>query len=122
MLSVSRVKEYSYIRFPVTHPEHSVKINLVIYMMANTIGKNIKNLRRLNAVKQDVLASSLHLSRQTLSSYERGITLPNIYILIRIADYFNVTLDELTGRTELKISESEYANQSKCKFVQRKKP
>lgn len=70
-------------------------------MMSNTIGKNIKKLRRQNAVKQDVLASSLHLRRQTVSSYERGITLPNIFILIRIADYFDVTLDELTGRTEL---------------------
>ena len=72
-------------------------------MMSNTIGKNIKKLRRQNAVKQDVLASSLHLRRQTVSSYERGVTLPNIFILIRIADYFDVTLDELTGRTELAV-------------------
>ena len=76
-------------------------------MMSNTIGKNIKKLRRQNAVKQDVLASSLHLRRQTVSSYERGVTLPNIFILIRIADFFNVTLDELTGRTELAIQKEE---------------
>ena len=78
-------------------------------MMSNTIGKNIKKLRRQNAIKQDVLASSLHLRRQTVSSYERGITLPNIFILIRIADYFDVPLDELTGRTEL-------SNQTKDKM------
>ena len=76
-------------------------------MMSNTIGKNIKKLRRQNAVKQDVLASSLHLRRQTVSSYERGVTLPNIFILIRIADYFDVTLDELTGRTELAVQKEE---------------
>ena len=76
-------------------------------MMSNTIGKNIKKLRRQNAVKQDVLASSLHLRRQTVSSYERGVTLPNIFILIRIADYFDVTLDELTGRTELAVLDGE---------------
>ncbi len=75
--------------------------------MSNTIGKNIKKLRRQNAVKQDVLASSLHLRRQTVSSYERGVTLPNIFILIRIADYFDVTLDELTGRTELAVQKEE---------------
>ena len=76
-------------------------------MMSNTIGKNIKKLRRQNAVKQDVLASSLHMRRQTISSYERGITLPSIFTLIRIADIFNVTLDELTGRTELAIQKKE---------------
>ena len=76
-------------------------------MMSNTIGKNIKKLRRQNAVKQDVLASSLHLRRQTVSSYERGVTLPNIFILIRISDYFDVTLDELTGRTELAVQKEE---------------
>ena len=75
--------------------------------MSNTIGENIKKLRRQNAVKQDVLASSLHLRRQTVSSYERGVTLPNIFILIRIADYFDVTLDELTGRTELAVQKEE---------------
>lgn len=76
-------------------------------MISNTIGKNIKKLRRQNAVKQDVLASSLHMRRQTISSYERGITLPSIFTLIRIADFFNVTLDELTGRTELAIQKKE---------------
>ena len=76
-------------------------------MMSNTIGKNIKKLRRQNAVKQDVLASSLHMRRQTISSYERGMTLPSIFTLIRIADFFNVTLDELTGRTELAIQKKE---------------
>ena len=76
-------------------------------MMSNTIGKNIKKLRRQNAVKQDVLASSLHMRRQTISSYERGITLPSIFTLIRIADFFNVTLDEITGRTELAIQKKE---------------
>ena len=76
-------------------------------MMSNTIGKNIKKLRRQNAVKQDVLASSLHMRRQTISSYERGITLPSIFTLIRIADFFIVTLDELTGRTELAIQKKE---------------
>ena len=76
-------------------------------MMCNTIGNNIKKLRRQKDVKQDVLATSLHLRRQTVSSYERGITLPNIFTLVRIADYFDVSLDELTGRKELIIHEKD---------------
>lgn len=68
----------------------------------NTIGENIRNLRIKNELKQNTLASELHMRRQTISAYERGITLPNIYILMDIADYFDITLDELTGRVPKK--------------------
>lgn len=64
----------------------------------NIIGRNIRNLRIKNEVKQNTLARELNMRRQTISAYERGITLPDIYSLIDIADYFNVTLDELAGR------------------------
>jgi len=64
----------------------------------NRIGENIRNLRREREVKQITLALELQIGRQSVSAYERGVTLPDIYLLIRIADYFDVTLDELTGR------------------------
>ena len=64
----------------------------------NIIGENIRNLRIQKEMKQTVLALELHIGRQSVSAYERGVTLPDIYLLIRIADYFDVTLDELTGR------------------------
>lgn len=65
----------------------------------NVIGENIRNLRRQRAMKQTVLAAELNMRRQTLSAYERGVTLPDIYSLIRIADYFGISLDALAGRT-----------------------
>ena len=105
MLSIFKVRAYSFIECVITYFQKGDTIEWVIQMMSNTIGKNIKTLRRKNEVKQDVLASSLHLRRQTVSSYERGITLPSIFTLIRIADFFDVTLDELTGREELRIPE-----------------
>ena len=52
-----------------------------------------------NDVEQNALADSLHIRRQTISAYERGVTLPDIDSLMDIADYFDITLDELTGRT-----------------------
>lgn len=64
----------------------------------NLIGENIRALRTGLDMKQDTLASELNIKRQSLSAYERGITLPDIYVLMRIADYFGITLDELTGR------------------------
>ena len=64
----------------------------------NTIGENIRNLRMQKEMKQTALALELNIGRQSISAYERGVTLPGIYSLIRIADYFDVTLDVLTGR------------------------
>ncbi|HIX49185.1 MAG TPA: helix-turn-helix domain-containing protein [Candidatus Mediterraneibacter caccavium] len=71
--------------------------------MKNVIGENIKRLRKQQEIKQAVLASKLNIGRQTLSAYERGVTLPDVLALIEIADYFGVSLDELTGRSELII-------------------
>lgn len=64
----------------------------------NIIGKNIRTLRIEKEMKQNTLADELNISRQTISAYERGISLPDIYSLMRIADYFGISLDELTGR------------------------
>ena len=71
--------------------------------MKNVIGENIKRLRKQQEIKQAVLAAKLNIGRQTLSAYERGVTLPDVLALIEIADYFEVSLDELTGRSELII-------------------
>ena len=71
--------------------------------MKNVIGENIKRLRKQQEIKQAVLASKLNIGRQTLSAYARGVTLPDVLALIEIADYFGVSLDELTGRSELII-------------------
>lgn len=68
----------------------------------NIIGENIRNLRMEKEIKQTTLALELNIGRQSVSAYERGVTLPDIYQLIRIADYFDVTLDELTGRRKLR--------------------
>ena len=67
----------------------------------NTIGENIRNLRMQKEMKQTALALELNIGRQSISAYERGVTLPDIYSLIRIAVYVNLSLDELTGRERL---------------------
>ena len=76
-------------------------------IMGNTLGDNIKRLRKQRHINQSILASDLNIGRQTISAYECGITLPYIFVLIRIADYFGVTLDELTGRKALIIEGEE---------------
>ena len=66
--------------------------------MKNIIGKNIKALRKQYQITQSELAKAMFGSKSPISNWENGYALPDIYTLIKIADYFDVSLDELVGR------------------------
>lgn len=70
-------------------------------MSENIIGRNICIRRRRSNLTQQQLAEKLFLKRQTLSNYEIGRRTPDIYELIKIADFFDITLDELVGRKRI---------------------
>lgn len=64
--------------------------------------KRIKELREDNDVKQITIANYLKLKQQNYSRYEKGdITFP-IQLLIKLADYYNTTIDYLVERTDKK--------------------
>lgn len=64
------------------------------------IGTRIRILRENADLTQLVLAKNLKISNSTLSMYERGERIPSDDIKIAIADYFNVSIDYLLGRTD----------------------
>lgn len=59
----------------------------------------IKELRQARKITQVKLAMDLNFSQHTISRYETGEREPGIDELIRIADYFRVSVDYLIGRT-----------------------
>lgn len=59
------------------------------------ITKNLNYLRKKRKISQQVLADAMQLPRTTLGDYERGKTEPNIEMLIKLADYFEVGVDDL---------------------------
>lgn len=65
--------------------------------MNNYIGENIKSLRRQKDVTQEELSEYLNISFQTISKWERGENLPDINMLVALANYFDVSTDELLG-------------------------
>ncbi|WP_461811238.1 helix-turn-helix domain-containing protein [Faecalimonas sp.] len=67
-------------------------------MQYNQIGNKIKELRLNHNLKQSEFANLFGVSMQAVSKWEHGGT-PDIDILISIADYFELSLDELCGRT-----------------------
>ena len=59
----------------------------------------LKEIRKRKNISQLKLAMDLNLSQNTISRYETGEREPGIAELILIADYFNVSVDYLIGRT-----------------------
>lgn len=60
----------------------------------------IKSLRTELGLNQPELATRLKVSKQTVSNWENGNRTPDNDMLIKIADYFNVSTDYLLGRTD----------------------
>lgn len=61
--------------------------------------QRIRNLREDNDLKQRELAEILNCSQRIYSNYERGdVDLPT-EILIKLADYYDVSTDFILGRT-----------------------
>ena len=61
-------------------------------------GKKIQELRKAKNLTQDELAADLGVTATAVSKWENGYTLPDILMLCAVADYFEVTADELLGR------------------------
>ena len=66
------------------------------------IGEKIKHLRHENNVTQEHLAEILGVSCQSVSRWELGICYPDIELLPTIANYFDITLDNLIGMNDIR--------------------
>ena len=73
--------------------------------MNNKFCEVLKKLRISRGVTQSELAKVLGVSPSTVGMYENGQREPNFEIEEKIADYFNVTLDYLRGKSEKNTSD-----------------
>lgn len=62
------------------------------------LAENIKFYRKSLGLTQENLANLLNGKKSLISNYENGHSTPDIFVLIKLADIFNITLDELVGR------------------------
>ena len=62
------------------------------------LGKNINELRKQKNITQEELAAELGVTAAAVSKWEKGYTLPDVLMLCALADYFQVTADDLLGR------------------------
>lgn len=63
----------------------------------------LKELRKERKLNQQAVADALNCSQSVYSRYENGSYEPPIDVLIRLADFYGVTLDELVGRTPIPV-------------------
>ena len=67
--------------------------------MKTKIAENIKFYRKQMGLTQEELAEKLCGKKSLISNYENGYSTPDIYTLCRLAEIFDVTLDELVEWT-----------------------
>lgn len=58
----------------------------------------LKELRNKTGITQKEMAKVLNVAHTTYNGYELGKISPDVKMLIKLADYFNVSIDELVGR------------------------
>ncbi len=63
------------------------------------LANNLRRLRTENNYTQEQIGEKLNISRQAYSNYETGKRIPDIDMLIRIADIYEVTLEQLITQT-----------------------
>ena len=68
--------------------------------MSRVILVRLNELRKARRITQLKLAMDLNLTQNTVSRYETGEREPGIAELVRIADYFHISVDYLLERTD----------------------
>ena len=63
--------------------------------MKNNFSKNLISLRSVNEIGQIQLAKEIGVSKGTISLWENGLREPTLSNLIALANFFNISLDEL---------------------------
>lgn len=70
--------------------------------MKKIIAKRVKDLRKQNNVTQKALAEYLGIAEVSYQRFEYGTSSLKLENLVKLADYFEVSLDYLVGRTDKK--------------------
>lgn len=72
------------------------------------ISKNIKHLRSLKGITQEVFAEELGITRSRISSYEENRSSPTIEMLIKFSEYFKIPVDILIKNDLTKAKDTSF--------------
>jgi transcriptional regulator with XRE-family HTH domain len=81
--------------------------------------QTLRELRLEKKLSQKKLSEKIKFGQSTVSEWERGLKIPNMNSLKVLADFFNVSIDYLTGtdsRSDVRPSQNAVADYKKIKF------
>lgn len=81
------------------------------------LSTNIRHLRKLKKMSQNELAEVLEIPRSTLNNWERGTAEPRLQDIIRIADYFEISLGDIISTKAEYLQETDYSDEVKVLAV-----
>lgn len=64
------------------------------------LNENLQTLRRISGLSQEAVAEQIGVSRQALAKWENGETLPDVEKCQKLAQLYNVTLDDLVNHSQ----------------------
>ncbi len=75
-----------------------MSMDIIKFRKMIQIGNKLKELRKIENLTQQQLADRLNISRVNYTRYETDAVRPDYETLLAIANFYNITLDELFGR------------------------
>ena len=90
-------------------------------MNQEKIGRFLKQLRMEKQLTQEKLSETLGVSRRTVSRWETGNNLPDLSILVELADFYDVDLKEIFAgeRNHNMMNEEEKDTLNNCRRIPR---
>lgn len=88
-----------------SHEENFTRSKLHVGEVRKTMKNKIKEMRTLSKITQQQLAEMVHVSSRTIISIEKGQYNPSLMLAYRIAQVFNVSVEELCCLKENKEME-----------------
>ncbi|MDQ0287802.1 helix-turn-helix transcriptional regulator [Desulfofundulus sp. TPOSR] len=64
------------------------------------LSARLRELRTSRKISQTALSNAVGVSQRAISYYEAGKDIPTLDVLIRLADFFDISLDYLVGRSD----------------------
>ena len=67
---------------------------------SDALATNLRIQRAKKRVRQQDVADAVNVDRGALLQYENGTRVPSVDVVVRLADYYGISLDTLAGRTK----------------------
>lgn len=83
------------------------------------IGEKISKIRKMSGMTQEELAEKMHVARQTISKWEKGISSPDLECAVAFCELFQISLDEFIKGDRAMKKEEKISLQDMMKINQR---